>query len=79
MPPLPNPPDLLILATELAGVSGTTLPVEVSATDTYMSVTDGKAFRRLSYNSAGRSVTDRTRLSLNAMEMMREALLEGMS
>ncbi len=40
LPPLPNPPDLLILATELAGVSGTTLPVEVSATDTYMSVTD---------------------------------------
>ena len=40
LPPLPNPPDLLILATELAGVSGTTLPVEISATDTYMSVTD---------------------------------------
>ena len=40
LPPLPRPPDLLILATELAGVSGTTLPVEVSATDTYMSVTD---------------------------------------
>ena len=40
LPPLPNPPDLLILATELAGVSGMTLPVEVSATDTYMSVTD---------------------------------------
>ena len=40
LPPLPNPPDLLILATELAGVSGTTLPVEVSATDTFMSVTD---------------------------------------
>ena len=40
LPPLPRPPDLLILATELAGVSGTALPVEVSATDTYMSVTD---------------------------------------
>lgn len=40
LPPLPNPPDLLILATEIAGVSGTTLPVEVSATDTFMSVTD---------------------------------------
>ncbi len=40
LPPLPNPPDLLVLATELAGVSGTTLPVEVSATDTFMSVTD---------------------------------------
>ena len=40
LPPLPRPPDLLIFATELAGVSSITLPVEVSATDTYMSVTD---------------------------------------
>ncbi len=40
LPPLPAPPDLLILATELAGVSGTLIPVEVSATDTYASVTD---------------------------------------
>ena len=45
----------------------------------YISVTDGEAFRRLSYNSAGRSVPDRTRLSLNAMELMREALLGGMA
>ena len=43
LPPLTRPPDLLILATELAGVSGTVLPVEVSATDTYMSVTDPAA------------------------------------
>ena len=40
LPPLPAPPDLLILATELAGVSGTMLPVEVSATDTFAAVTD---------------------------------------
>ncbi len=40
LPPLPNPPDLLILATELAGVCGAELPVEVSATDTFPSVTD---------------------------------------
>ena len=46
---------------------------------TYISVTDGRSTRTLSYNSAGRSVTDRTRLSLNAMELMREALLEGMA
>ena len=40
LPPLPQPPDLLVLATELAGVGGTELPLEVSAIDSYMSVTD---------------------------------------
>ena len=33
LPPLPEPPDLLVLATELAGVGGTDLPLEVSAID----------------------------------------------
>ena len=41
MPPLPNGPDLLILATDLAGVGGPELPLEVSAIDSYASVTDG--------------------------------------
>ncbi|HEY8543931.1 MAG TPA: hypothetical protein VIL36_02745 [Acidimicrobiales bacterium] len=40
LPPLPNGPDLLILATELAGVGGAGLPLEVSAIDSYPSVTD---------------------------------------
>jgi len=40
LPPLPAPPDLLILATELAGVGGTELPVELSAIDSFHSVTD---------------------------------------
>jgi hypothetical protein len=40
LPPLPRPPDLLILATELAGVGGLDLPVEVSAIDSFPSVTD---------------------------------------
>ncbi|CAN5555669.1 hypothetical protein BH20ACT2_BH20ACT2_09300 [soil metagenome] len=40
MPPLPNGPDLLVLATELAGVGGPDLPLEVSAIDSYGSVTD---------------------------------------
>ena len=40
LPPLPHPPDLLILATELAGVGGLDLPVEVSAIDSFASVTD---------------------------------------
>ena len=40
LPPLPHGPDLLVLATELAGVGGRDLPLEVSATDSYPSVTD---------------------------------------
>src|SRR4051794_14337563 len=40
LPPLPAPPDLLVLATELAGIGGPDLPVEVSAIDSFPSVTD---------------------------------------
>lgn len=41
LPPLPYGPDLLILATDLAGVGGPQLPLEVSAIDSFASVTDG--------------------------------------
>ncbi|MEY2404410.1 MAG: hypothetical protein QOD38_1961 [Acidimicrobiaceae bacterium] len=40
LPPLPQGPDLLVLATELAGVGGTDLPLEVSAIDSFAAVTD---------------------------------------
>jgi hypothetical protein len=40
LPPLPNGPDLLVLATDLAGVGGPELPLEVSAIDSFGSVTD---------------------------------------
>lgn len=40
LPPLPNSPDLLLLATELAGLGGPDLPVEVSAIDSFQFVTD---------------------------------------
>lgn len=40
LPPLPHSPDLLVLATDLAGVGGTLLPIEVSAIDSFASVTD---------------------------------------
>jgi hypothetical protein len=40
LPPLPEPPDLLVLATEMAGIGGVELPVEVSAIDSIPSVTD---------------------------------------
>jgi len=40
LPPLPKGPDLLVLATDLAGTGGTELPLEVSAIDSFASVTD---------------------------------------
>ena len=40
LPPLPKAPDLLVLATELAASGGPDLPLEVSAIDSYPSVTD---------------------------------------
>jgi hypothetical protein len=40
LPPLPKGPDLLVLATDLAGIGGTDLPLEVSAIDSFGSVTD---------------------------------------
>lgn len=39
-PPLVSPPDLLILATEVAGLGGVSLPLEVSAIDSFHKVTD---------------------------------------
>ena len=38
LPPLENGPDLLVLATELAGLGGTQLPTEVSAMDSFAEV-----------------------------------------
>jgi hypothetical protein len=40
LPPLSDGPDLLVLATELAGVGGPDLPLEVSAIDSFPSATD---------------------------------------
>ena len=40
LPPLPAGPDLLVLATDLAGIGGTDLPLEVSAVDSFAAVTD---------------------------------------
>ena len=40
LPPLPHGPDLLVLATQLAEMGGTELPLEVSAIDSFASVID---------------------------------------
>ena len=45
---------------------------------TFISVTDGTGFRVRKYSYAGRGGPDRTRLTINALEVVRLALLEGM-
>jgi hypothetical protein len=47
LPPLKNPPDLLIFATEMAGVGGVDLPLEIQAIDSFNVVTDAPE-RRMS-------------------------------
>lgn len=45
LPPLPSGPDLLRVAIDLAGVGGLELPLEVSASDSFASATDGSERR----------------------------------
>ncbi len=66
LPPLPNGPDLLVLATDLAGIGRTELPLEVSAIDMFGSVTD-PAERSL-------NIAARAEISLAHMFMGREQL-----
>ncbi len=68
VPPLSNPPDLLVLATDLAGLGGTGLPIEVSEIDSYGAVTDAPE-RRL-------TVVGRTEVSLVDLLMGREQLCD---
>lgn len=68
VPPLHRPPDLLVLATDLAGVGGVSLPVEVSAIDSYAAVTDAPE-RRL-------NLTGRASVSLVDVLMGRDQLCE---
>ena len=68
LPPLPKGPDLLRLATDLAGVGGTGLPLEVSAIDSTVAVTDAPE-RTL-------SIAAKLELSLGDLFMHRENLCE---
>ncbi|MSQ46858.1 MAG: CinA family nicotinamide mononucleotide deamidase-related protein [Deltaproteobacteria bacterium] len=44
----------------------------------FMAITDGNDFKHRHYNMAGRGRPDRTRMSFNALALVRLALLEGM-
>jgi nicotinamide-nucleotide amidase len=46
---------------------------------TFMAITDGTGFKHRLYNMAGRGRPDRTRMSFNALALVRLALLEGIA
>ncbi|MDH5616776.1 MAG: hypothetical protein OEY62_09595 [Acidimicrobiia bacterium] len=68
IPPLGSPPDLLVLATDLAGIARTSLPVDVAAIDSFGAVTDAPE-RRL-------QLVGKTEVSLADMLMGREQLCD---
>lgn len=45
--------------------------------ETYISVTDGSSFLQRTSTMAGRGAYDRTRMTLNAIDLLRTALIEG--
>src|SRR4029453_2101324 len=47
--------------------------------NTYISVTDGRRFMQRTSTMAGRGGYDRTRMTLNAIDLLRTALIEGLS
>jgi nicotinamide-nucleotide amidase len=47
--------------------------------ETYIALTDGKLFKRYASTMAGRGQYDRTRMTLNALDLLRSALLEGIA
>ncbi|HHZ62398.1 MAG TPA: CinA family nicotinamide mononucleotide deamidase-related protein [Dehalococcoidia bacterium] len=44
---------------------------------TYISITDGSSFKSRNYSYGGRGLPDRTRMSFNAIELLRVALMDG--
>ena len=58
VPPLHSPPDLLVLATDLAGIGGTILSIEVSAIDSYAAVTDAPERRLMLQGKSTVSLVD---------------------
>ena len=68
LPPLGDPPDLIILSAELAGVGGHWLPMEVSAVDSFGALS-ALPERRL-------SLVGKTEVSLVDVMMGRETLCE---
>ena len=68
LPPLTDAPDLLVLATDLAGIGGAELPLKVQAIDSTAEVTDAPE-RML-------AITARIELGLDDLFMHRENLCE---
>jgi nicotinamide-nucleotide amidase len=57
---------------------GSSLVQNLARGETYISLTDGKTFKRFTSTMAGRGQYDRARMTLNAIDLLRTALVEGM-
>ncbi len=68
LPPLGNPPDLIILGAELAGVAGSEIPIDVSAVDS-IGALQSEAQRRL-------SLVGRTQVNLVDVMMGRDSMCD---
>jgi hypothetical protein len=68
LPPLPKAPDLLVLATELAGIGGPDLPLDVSAIDSVHAVTDAP--------ERGLTIVSRIEVALDRIFMAQEQLCD---
>jgi len=68
LPPLDAPPDLIVLATELAAIGGPDLPIEVSAVDSFGALSDREE-RRL-------SLVGQVRVSLVTLMFHQESLCD---
>lgn len=66
LPPLPKGPDLLVLATELAGIGGPDLPLDVSAIDSTASATEAT---ERSLSIVGRIEVSLARIFLNQEQL----------
>ena len=57
---------------------GSSLVQNLARGETYIALTDGTSFKRFTSTMAGRGQYDRTRMTLNAIDLLRTALIEGM-
>jgi nicotinamide-nucleotide amidase len=68
------------LGLALHGIPDPASPIQnLARGQTYVALTDGNRFLRRTSTMAGRSAYDRTRMALSAIDLLRTALIEGMS
>jgi nicotinamide-nucleotide amidase len=66
------------LALHLIPDPGSSAVQNLARGETYISLTDGQSFRRFTSTMGGRGQYDRMRMTLNALDLLRTALIDGM-